>query len=925
MKKIYFLLISLIFCGCIIYAQTTVSGRITDDKSGLPLHDMNVIQLGQTLGTYTDSNGKFTLKTNQNPPFSLKISGIGYNSKIIEITKNNQHINISMVEIETLLNSIVISASRTPERIMESPISIERMDARDIQNTTAANFYDGLENIKGIEMNTNSLTFKSINTRGSATFANWRFVQLIDGMDNSTAALNFSMGNLLGISELDVNTIEILPGTSSALYGANAFNGIMFIESKNPFDYPGISVYAKSGITTQKSAGNNPFIDAGVRLAHKFNDKFAAKFNFSLLQGTDWYATDYKDYLHPGYDRNNPAYDCLNIYGDEVSHYMNFKQIALGSGVPSQFAKLMDSMTVSRTGYKESDLIDYTARSMKADISLHYRPDLLGMEIILSSKLATGNTIYQGGNRFAMKDFLFNQNKIELKNKNFFVRFYTTGEDAGKSYDTRFAAININRAWKSDEKWFTDYATSYVQYFMQILQTTGKTPTADAVNQYARNAAQKGYLEPGSQKFDSVFNKIISDPNFNTGAKFEDNSRIYHIDINYNFKDNIKFAETQIGGSWRQYSLNSHGSVFTDANGIINYQEIGAYVQAQKKFLNDRLKFTASLRFDKSVLFDGFLSPRLSFNYTAGKSRNLNFRASVQTGFRNPTTQDLYIGMDIMGKATYIGAAEDNPGRYVTPLLQVSQNGRNLGFPDYIQLSGNAAYDNAFLYDKAVKTNFSKVKPEKVIAYEVGFRGIIHEITVDFNLYYERYMNYISQSTVRVPYYGKTDLSDLDSNGKPLAISALENGDYKNFQIFTNSDEITNSYGLGLGVNWKFYKTYFIEANYVWNYAENSNEEKALNAPEHAIKLATGNEEVIKNLGYKINYRWHNAYSWNSSFVTGPVPANSVVDLQISYLISAWKSSLKLGCANILGHEYSNALGSGYIGSQFYISWMLKL
>ena len=166
---------------------------------------------------------------------------LGFQTEKVEITKNNQKVEVALTENETSLDEIVVSASRTPERIMESPVTVERMDARAIKNTSAPSFYDGLENLKGVDVNTNSLTFKSVNTRGFATFANTRFMQLVDGMDNSSPALNFALGNLLGMSELDVNTVELLPGASSALYGANAFNGIMFMTSRSPFDDQGIS------------------------------------------------------------------------------------------------------------------------------------------------------------------------------------------------------------------------------------------------------------------------------------------------------------------------------------------------------------------------------------------------------------------------------------------------------------------------------------------------------------------------------------------------------------------------------------------------------------------------------------------------------------------------------------------------------------
>ena len=217
------------------FAQTTIKGTVKDD-SGQPIPGTNIIILGTTVGTVTDFDGGFTLTTNQNPPFSIQVSSVGFETATQEITSNNQNVDIILKEGNEL-DEVVISASRTPERIFESPVTVERFGIKAIKNTASADFYGGLENLKGVDINTNSLTFKSINTRGFATFANTRFMQLVDGMDNSAPALNFPLGNLLGMVETDVQSVELLPGASSALYGANAFNGILFMTSKNPFDH----------------------------------------------------------------------------------------------------------------------------------------------------------------------------------------------------------------------------------------------------------------------------------------------------------------------------------------------------------------------------------------------------------------------------------------------------------------------------------------------------------------------------------------------------------------------------------------------------------------------------------------------------------------------------------------------------------------
>ena len=221
----------LLFCsGTMLFAQTTITGYVKDSKTGVPLNDVNIIVFGKSIGTTTDSTGNFRLNVNQDFPIRLRVSMIGFVSDIVEVKSNAQAVTIRLKEMVAELDEVIVAASRNPERIMESPVSIERLDIKDIQNSASPGFYDGLENLKGVDVNTNSLTYKSVNTRGFATFANTRFVQMVDGMDNSSPALNFAFGNMLGMSELDVNTIEILPGASSALYGANAFNGILLMK-----------------------------------------------------------------------------------------------------------------------------------------------------------------------------------------------------------------------------------------------------------------------------------------------------------------------------------------------------------------------------------------------------------------------------------------------------------------------------------------------------------------------------------------------------------------------------------------------------------------------------------------------------------------------------------------------------------------------
>lgn len=941
--KLYLFIMSLFFC-CTINAQNTITGSVTDSNKQ-PIPGANIKVIGESAGTTTDSDGNFKLSTAAKLPFTIEVTSVGYGNKNQKITSENQKVTIVLADEETKLNEIVVSASRTPERVIESPVTIERMGLKEIKGSTAATYYDGLENLKEVHFNTSSLSFKSINARGFATVANTRFMQLVDGMDNSSPALNFVLGNLIGLSELDVASVELLPGASSALYGANAFNGILFMNSKSPFTSQGISTYIKYGQTSQKTAGTNDYWDFGIRAAHAFNKYIAGKANLNIMRATEWIASDNRD-VRGGLvgHENNQNYDGLNYYGDEASIFIpNVGQ-------------------VSRTGYRDQDLNDNKIKSVKADLSLHIKPWANDFEIILQSKVGTGNTIYQGANRYALKNFFMNQNKIELKGNNFFVRGYMTSEDAGNSYNMTFAGLKVNEEWKSNTNWFTDYGRAF-QLSSAVLGYSTSQASA-----YARNFADYNLtpflpipvsnlggangtrLLPGTSEYKAALNKVIGNSNPITGgAKFEDQSKIYHSDANYNFKDKIKFAEIQVGGSLRQYEMNSNGSIFTDGDGKITYNEYGIYSQLTKKFLKEeRLKFTGSIRYDKSQNFDGFVSPRVAFVYSAGASKRHNIRVSYQTGFRNPTTQDQYIGLDV-GPYALIGSAPDNLERYseirgdnFNGSGVISLEGQGILGSSTKVMTGLDAYNNSFTkesvtaFDNAISTgqtvenaalnlqvaDIDLVKPERVQAFELGYRTVIqNDLSIDINGYYNIYNDFLNQARVLAPYYGDVNDLTLGSN----SVTAIKNKDRREYNVYTNSQTQVTSVGFGVGLGKKVYKDFEVSVNY--NFADfEFDQEKdpsfiaGFNTPKHRVKASLGNDKLFKNFGFNTNVRWNTEYLWESNFGDGMVPENTVFDAQINYAIPGIKSMLKIGGNNIFGKDYIQVIGAGAIGQIWYAS-----
>ena len=979
MKRITSLLLMLL-CATTALAQTMLSGTVVDENNQA-VPGVNIV-LSSTEGVVTDFDGNFQVETTQSLPIMLEISAVGFASQQLSVSDAGASINITLMEQASQLDEIIIAASRTPERIAESPVSVERLSLKDIRNTTSPDFYNSLENLKGVDINYSAIGFPSVNTRGFASFANTRFLQLVDGMDNAAPGLNFSVGNLLGLNQLDVESLELLPGASSALYGANAFNGILFMRSKNPFDSEGVSAYAKTGINSSSNNGDNTYYDVAVRAALKLSDKLAVKFNVSHYQGKEWAASDDRMYIDAGagnadtrIDRrgNETVFDAANVYGDEIALNFDYKAIAKGTqdvrdaigtqyaagaalqglvpaGTPYNLipgsgtfidgsidASALDSnVTVGMDGYTEQQLYNGDATSTKFDVSLHYKLSDT-TEAILVSKVGMGNSIYQGASRYILKDFMMQQHKLEIRGDNFFVRGYTTIEDSGNAYDAVATGLAINTA--QAPQWFGTYGGAYINSVL------GGAISPEA-HTAARQAANSGLAQVGSAEFENLFNTIITTPLYE-GSKFTDKTSLTHFDGNYNFKDKISFAEIQVGGSYRSYSLNSDGSIFTDRGSTIDYSEYGLYVQAQRKF-GEKLKFTGSLRYDGAQNYEANYSPRASFVWTPYAARKHNFRVSYQTGFRYPTTQNQYIGLETP-IGILLGSASDNYGRYETTARENNISSAlqaafpTLGVTNYATLTGNNIKANSWTFESVtkfsqtqnpadlVKANVANVSPEKITAYEFGYRGQLGKVFIDASYYMNDYEDFISGATVVTPHYGDVSFTEQIPNavltgqavpgGTPASVIALASSDFTGTSITTNTDADVKSSGFNFGLNTVLsgfdLGLSYTYAKFDFDQSEDPDFEAGFNTPENTFKFSLGKENLFKNIGFGINFRHYDSYLWESTFYDGIIPARDLLDAQITYNLN--NLSIKLGGSNLTNNEYVSSPGSGLIGTTYYI------
>ena len=932
------------------FAQSvTISGTVTDKQTNETLPGVSINVKGKSIGTSSNVDGKFTLSTSENTPFTVVVSYLGYKTIEQEVKASASNLVFSLESMSILGQEVVVAASRTPERILESPVSIERYGQAAIRETAAPSFYDALNNLKGVEMSAQSLTFKSINTRGFNANGNVRFNQYIDGMDNQAPGLNFSVGNIIGMSELDVDNVELLPGASSALYGAGGINGTMLMTSKDPFKTPGVSFSLKRGINhvNDPLQDSQPFEEAGVRVAKAWN-KFAFKTTLSFLQADDWQPANYSNFdrtgrvVKNGNRSTDPNYDGVNSYGDEVNQNMriiaNSVQTATNAGVaaatggaipniigminaslpptatPAQIggflsafpaalrptiqnvlpfnfglrAGIIPDQSVSRTGYNEANLVDYNAKSLKTSTSLHYKLSNT-VQAVLQANWGSGTTVYTGSDRYSIRNFSIGQYKLEIKGQDFMVRGYTTQERSGDSYISSILGSYINEASKASTTWFPQYIGNYVG------ARSAGLPDAQA-HAAARSAADQGRFEPGSQQFEAAKNRIMNTTiSSGLGAKFDDKSNLWHYEGMYNFTNALKgVVDLQVGASFRRYDLNSAGTIFDDLNRTIDIDETGAFIQMGKK-LGESFKLAVSGRYDKNMNFEGQFTPRVTGVYTVAPNNNI--RVSYQTGYRNPTTQNQYIDLSVGGGSTrLIGGLPEMVQKYN---LLTNRPFTDVSYRNFLASAAAGAANPSLLRTYSFDPN--GVRPESVQAYELGYKGLIgSKLLIDAYGYYNAYKDFI------------TSVEVFQQNGTA----------FTRFGVPVNAAGDVSAYGAAFGMDYlvgKFNLSGNISYNQIGNLPTTFIND--FNTPTVRYNLGIGNRSIAKNVGMNVSYRWQDSFYWASSFASGDVPSFGTVDAQVNLKIPSVNGMIKIGAQNLLNRYYITSYGNPEMAGMYFVGF----
>lgn len=899
-------MLSLVLSATLSAQTARITGTVTDARTREALPSA-VVTLG-TAKTVTDAEGRFVVQ-GARVPSTLTVEAFGYATYRSEV-RSAEPLSIRLNATAVELSEAQIVASKISEKQKQAPLTVEALDLVSMKEAPAPNFYEALGSMKGVDLTSASIGFKIINTRGFNSTSPVRSLQVIDGVDNQAPGLNFSLGNFLGASELDVQQVDVISGAVGALYGPSAFNGVIAMTTKDPYRFQGTSVQVK--------AGERRLAEFGFRHAQAFkradgSASWAYKINLFALRADDWEATNLDPTDGSKSAADNPGgYDAVNRYGDEIT-YDDGGDVKTYAGIG----------TYHRRGIEESALVDYNTENLKMATSVHYR-NRAGVEAIYALNYGTGTTVYQGDNRFSLKDIQFLQNRMELrKGEDWFVRAYTTHEDAGKTYDAYFTALRMQDSVLNDGFWANQYRSFWTIFQKPVVRALPGYPDEslsaadfsaamaqlwaahpgvfDSLHASNRNWMDMAYdpdsmLIPGSAAFEALKQSIITRPFTEGGSQFWDRSSLAHLHGQRAY--DVAGGRFTLGSSLRQYRPNSRGTLFSDTNGrVLRVAELGLYAGYTRNW-GEQWTVSATARADKNQNFSWLFSPAASVVYRPNE-RSV-WRLGFSSAVRNPTLQDQYLYYNV-GRALLLG----NLNGYDS-LVTVDE------VSDFLKAGPQARADWQWQYYSR-----EAVRPEQVRNVELGYRTTWWDrLYLDATYYYSWYTDFIG-------YHLGLRIEDDPGGSAANRLSSVQA-----YRIASNATEQVTTQGFSLGANY-YFSRYTLAGNYTWNVLNSGEDDPiipAYNTPEHKYNLSLAGRDLDWNLGkgrcgFNVTYKWVEGFLFEGSpQFTGRIPSYSLVDAQVSWAKPDLVWQVKLGSSNLLNQKVVQVYGGPAVGRLTYVS-----
>jgi outer membrane receptor for ferrienterochelin and colicins len=659
----------------------SITGIITDDKSGEGLIGASIRLILQKQGTVTDVSGKYNLLNLEPGDYKLQFSYVGYKPvvRIITVTKGTVVLNVKMQSLENFVNELVVTASKGKlEKKLDAPITIETVGFEAIKQTASSSPLGAVAKLKGVDFVERGINTVDITSRGLNTQFNTRMLTLIDGRLATLPGLGLPQFTLSPTPTLDIASIEVAVGPAAALYGPNAHAGVVNMITKDPFNFPGIDMSVRGG--TQS------LIDVGLRYAD-YKGNFGWKVTGQYMQAQQ-------------FESGNTF-----IYSRVTPQRIGENQTLLNPETPplNQITpQIYQGFLNDGRAFTERQLSEMRAGLQKVDGAFYYQSEPF------NAKFAAGYSESRGliGSNFGVleaKGYVIQYQNIQfsglLGKLAYFLQGTRTANAAGQSFQQHDKA----------------------QFLSEQFSAAARRLGFDSDNPQGLSRAD--------------YNRILSNVNYaivDSLSSTTDNSQLWDSEAQLRYE--VSGLEFVGGFQYRYYNPSANflagfdNPLAVSLNGArdITATELGSYLQVDKRLFDNKLRLSAAARLDDHTYYDPQFSPKLAAVVSFNSNHNL--RASVNRAFKVPVILENHLFFQSgLGRGNFDGYTVVFGGQVdgqPAPTLQAAiNNGGRVDPPN----------------------GYSRLVPEQVTSIELGYKGIFSEkLLFDAVGYYSLYKNFIS-------------------------------------------------------------------------------------------------------------------------------------------------------------------------------------
>ncbi|TDB66893.1 TonB-dependent receptor [Arundinibacter roseus] len=871
------------------------------------------------------------------------------------------------------LNQLTIAASRTAERVMESPVTVEHIPSIELQKFPGTDLISSLSRFKGIDVSQSSWLITSFSTRGFNSNKAERVVQLADFVDVTSPTASLYYGNWVGISDLDLASVDIVHGANSALYGSNALNGVMLMHSKDPFETP--------GVTASVRGGNRNLIDLQFRYAQVFGKKLAFKLNANYFSADEFVAQGEEAINRvtsgglAGADPANNAtgsplgWNAVNRYGDGGLTVNTPALTALNNGQPFR---------IYTPGYSEADMLwakapgdlftvlgnSYKAGNIRINPSLHYRINDR-IKLVYEYRYTFSNGIFQSSSRYAQRAMQYDLHRAELSGKGWFVRAYTVYDYGGKAYDLSSLGNGIMGSVMAPGTTaaggrYPTYSQNYFALWNQVFtaaRTNGlpanttlngiyaPNPTGDApslfslpqqipgglgiaeAQQLASQLSAQSLLPVNSKAFETLRQQIvngvgsieINGARTVRGAAFANTARFWDLSTQKEWQL-TSTTHVVAGGSFRRHQLQSAGTLLADGDKSPIKPGTNE-VLLRDQIVNQEGGVYGQIRQD---LLQNRL--RVAFAGRLDHFQNFGTRFSPRLSGVYALGKNREHVLRLSYAQAYRQPAQLDQYIYLDFGSLLVQGNIDRGFQGLNAVSTlpNGQPNPDFLKPQTIKN----LSPEQANTWEIGYKGqLLKGLYLDASYYRARYQDFIG--TLR--FYGRED--GLAVEGMPFPTAT---GDFAKpandrtrgrlIQVWANAEQQVQTQGVVLAVDYYTNRALHLYSNYTYAHINEDDVSGLIlgfNTPTHKVNL--GLSGTHQKLTYSANYRYQTGFTFFMPFDEGEIPAYGTVDAQLGYKLTGLNSTVRLGGTNLTNANALSAYGSAAMGRVVYLGWALGL